>query len=307
MNILGSGRSRDFENVELQQGGRGSSRLTLQVVGCAHSGCGFGSARIADHARQVARERAAVSKMQREAVAQTPLASPLAIGREAAVASRFGGAVTRRPSRLESVRPEEPSLRPGRPGLRPMPNVMADFTHDSSDRNAALMMGSRPSAWSVVLGVAVDASLSFALLAACHLAVANGGLDRLVTQSLGARLLDGQSLGKGVLPVRVEAWLALGDQAAATALLQPWIHGALVAICWMAVLGMLQFFCVSAFRATLGRALVGITINPVASRSKGLLALPLAEVLTFGGLLSLPFAILKPDRMVLVPGVRFKS
>jgi hypothetical protein len=188
-----------------------------------------------------------------------------------------------------------------------MPNVMADFTHDSSDRNAALMMGSRPSAWSVVLGVAVDASLSFALLAACHLAVANGGLDRLVTQSLGARLLDGQSLGKGVLPVRVEAWLALGDQAAATALLQPWIHGALVAICWMAVLGMLQFFCVSAFRATLGRALVGITINPVASRSKGLLALPLAEVLTFGGLLSLPFAILKPDRMVLVPGVRFKS
>jgi hypothetical protein len=170
---------------------------------------------------------------------------------------------------------------------------------------ASQLIGTKPSVWAVVLGVCVDASLSFALLAACHLAVKIGGLDVGIEAGIEAGL--GAGKWSEWLPEPTRLSLEMNGPEALLAQLQPWIHLSLVAVCWMSALWMIQFFCVSAFRGTLGRALVGIAVNPVASRSRGLLGLPSVEVLTFGGILSLPFAILRTDKAVFVRGVRLRS
>lgn len=181
--------------------------------------------------------------------------------------------------------------------------------HDAAgargELDAAELLGSRPSAWAVGLAASVDASLAFALLAASHLALSVTGPARHLTDVLqNWASHEAESLGSWSFEM-ARVWQSVVDMPASE--MELWVHGSLVFVCWMTWLALIQFFSVSAFRATVGRALVGISVNPVVSTSRGLLALPLAEVLTFGGLLSLPYALVRTDRAALARSVRFKG
>ena len=328
-------------------------RHRMQILGVAHTGFGFEPQAIAAHAREVARQRAAVSDLQRAAVAQTPFASPLPAlshgslhGRDrwaetpaqAVTAGIRGGSWStsngttgsgeaRRPARLQGLVPVGGgSLAPQALAGAPSPHRRAEMSRPilpGDDRLAVTegahpglaalrvrgeeMVGTKPSVWLVLLATMVDASLSFAVLAACHLAVGMGDLSSTITKGLDAWAQRGGGGLPSWWPERARMLMEYGDASASMALAQPYVHGALVVIMWMSTLFMVQIFCVSAFGATLGRLLAGMRVNPVVSRSRGILSLPMAEILTLGGLLALPFVLVKTDRAALAPGVRFKS
>ena len=76
---------------------------------------------------------------------------------------------------------------------------------------------------------------------------------------------------------------------------------------WVLLVWAVQIFCVSAWRGTLGRTLAGIRVNPIASRSAGRIGMPVFEVLTFGGLFTLPIALLRPDKHVFLSKLRYHT
>jgi hypothetical protein len=216
------------------------------------------------------------------------------------------GAGTQKTEQSGNLRWETPAVR-SKVGFQQAPAV--DFNQASpfsappktSDFSGTLL-GDKPSRWSVLLAVCVDASLCFALLAASQLAVFIGGwqeiLARLVAQpNVAAQLqkfsamLEGPLGYVGLKAPNAEALAQLG----------------LVLGGWIVLVWAVQIFCVSAWRGTLGRTLAGIQVNPIASRSSGRIGMPIFEVLTFGGLFTLPIALLRPDKHVFLSKLRYHS
>lgn len=164
------------------------------------------------------------------------------------------------------------------------------------------LLGESPSRWSVLLAVCVDASLCFALLAASQMAVLIGGWQELL-----ARILAEPSLAAQLQHLSVLLEGPLGQVGFKVPNPEGLLQLVLVLGGWIALVWAVQLFCVSAWRSTLGRTLAGIRVNPISSRSSGRIGMPLFEVLTFGGLFTLPIALLRPDKHVFLSKIRYHT
>jgi hypothetical protein len=184
-----------------------------------------------------------------------------------------------------------------------------DFGHMSSvastpktlDFSAALL-GEKPSRWSVLLAVCVDASLCFALLAASQLAVFIGGWQEILSILLAEPNVSGPLQKFSAALSGPLGYFGLKSPNSETLAQLGLVLGGWILLVWA-----VQIFCVSAWRGTLGRTLAGIRVNPIASRSSGRIGMPIFEVLTFGGLFTLPIALLRPDKHVFLSKLRYHT
>jgi hypothetical protein len=145
----------------------------------------------------------------------------------------------------------------------------------------------------VLGGLALDGVVAICLMGLAAVAVhswAGTAVGRSISATL-ASLLSPLTLSSGLSATHL-SWAAFAAQASLLAAI-------LLFTC--------QLASVSFFRSTLGRFVVGVELAPPHGRLHGAVGMAMAEVLSLGGILSLPFVLLTPNRVPIFSWLKLRA